>query len=168
MTSIRRILAPVDLSETSLRALAAARDLASRWNATVRALNCFDTSAALAQATWIGDGIGTVIEELDQATATEFAGAMELFDWRCVTHEILHVEGDPVATIVEQASSCDLIVMGTHGIKNVAAELIGSVVYSVIKRSTRPVLAVHAGDRPIAGYEDREDAAAAPKLVKSN
>ena len=52
--------------------------------------------------------------------------------------------GTPADTILEVArrSSCDLIVMGTHGRRGLSHVLAGSVTESVLRRGTVPVLAV--------------------------
>ena len=45
---------------------------------------------------------------------------------------------------------CDLVVMGTHGLTGLSAALIGSVTYSVLKHTNRPVLVVREPQREFA------------------
>lgn len=140
--TIRRILVPVDLSTESMLALATACAWAKPLNARVHALHCFDTSVAMAGATWAGIAVAGAIDELAKLSQREFETAMAAFDWGGVEHEITFVEGVPVARIQAEAKSADMIAMGTHGRTGFAAALLGSVAYSVLKHATKPVLVV--------------------------
>jgi len=54
--------------------------------------------------------------------------------------------GDPreqLLTVAER-EGIDIIVVGTHGRQGIARALIGSIAEGIIRRSTRPVLTVHA------------------------
>ena len=65
-----------------------------------------------------------------------------------VTDDILIERGDASDVIVETARerSCDLIVMGTHGIGGIAETLIGSTAKRVVRKSRIPVLIVRLPD----------------------
>ena len=61
-----------------------------------------------------------------------------------VTAESKVADGLPAQAIVAEATSDDLIVMGTHGRGSLATFIIGSVTESVLHRAPCPVLAVPA------------------------
>jgi nucleotide-binding universal stress UspA family protein len=58
--------------------------------------------------------------------------------------EIRVVEGQPAATIIEQADeiAADLVVMGTHGRAGMGEFLLGSVAHKLMQQSKIPVLLV--------------------------
>ncbi|MCY2958877.1 MAG: universal stress protein [Planctomycetota bacterium] len=140
--AIRRILVPVDMSAESRLALATACAWAKALGARVHALHCFDSSVTQAGATWAGIAVAGAIDELAKASRREFDSEMEAFDWGGVEHEATFVEGLPSERILTQAKAADMIAMGTHGRTGFASALLGSVAYSVLKHSTKPVLVV--------------------------
>lgn len=144
---IRSILVPVDLSAESLLALATACAWARPLRARVHALHCFDTAGALAGATWAGIAVAGAIDEIAKRSQHEFERAMQTFAWDGVEHEATFVEGLPSEKILVHAKSADLIAMGTHGRTGFASALLGSVAYSVLKHSTKPVLVVRDPQR---------------------
>jgi nucleotide-binding universal stress UspA family protein len=61
-----------------------------------------------------------------------------------IDHEVLILEGDPAQAITEAASDekCELIVMGTRGLSNLAGMALGSVSHKVLQVMDRMVLIV--------------------------
>jgi len=61
-----------------------------------------------------------------------------------IDHEVLILEGDPAEAITEAASNqkCELIVMGTRGLSNIAGMALGSVSHKVLQVMDRMVLIV--------------------------
>lgn len=146
---IRRILAAVDLSEDSLRALGAACLLARAFDAEVRAVECFHVSsvafAGQIDSSWAM--IDFPYAEVARAERERFVKAMETFDWQGVRHTLEFVEAPVVDGLLEQVGETDLVVLGTHGRTGLASVVLGGVAYSVLKRSTKPTLAVPRTDR---------------------
>lgn len=140
---VRSILAAIDLSSESLRALALARDLARAFGARVTALQAFDAPVfdAGPPATEPLDH-GYVIEELRRAEHTQFEAQVAAFDWRGVAHAARFEDGEPVERILALQAEHDLVVMGTHGRTGLSAALLGSVAHSVLRAAHVPVLAV--------------------------
>jgi nucleotide-binding universal stress UspA family protein len=68
--------------------------------------------------------------------------------------ETTTVEGSPAREIVDYVtrSSCDIVVMGTHGRSGVDRLLLGSVAERVVRSSPVPVLSVRVG-----GPDDNEE-----------
>lgn len=141
---IRRILAPVDLSEPSLDALAMACRLAAELEAEVEALFCYPpagqhyTAGAQVELGWPGYSV----ERLRDDVRAEFERVLDQFDWGGVSHTSTFVEGHPPDRIREREAECDLVVMGTHGRTGLARFLLGSVAYAVLKHARKPVLAL--------------------------
>jgi nucleotide-binding universal stress UspA family protein len=73
-------------------------------------------------------------------------------------------EGDPVTEIlgVADASSADLIVMGTHGRTGLSRMLMGSVAEKVLRRANCPVLTVRA---PFPQRVSTDELVAEPAVV---
>ena len=143
MSSIERILVPVDFSETSDRALAQAMALAPRLGATVHLVHVWDLPAYT-----LPDG--SVFYALEAATEVE-RGLQKSLDERISRfggHEVAITgslrRGAPHHEIVEAAKEqrADLIVIGTHGRTGIARLLIGSVAERVVRTSPVPVLTV--------------------------
>jgi universal stress protein A len=119
----RRVLCPVDFSEESRAALRVGADLARRFGAELTLLH------------GSGAGVGRVGEWQRQA---EELGVAKV--------TTLDRSGDPAVVIADQAreGAFDLVVMGTHGRTGRDHALIGSTAENVVRRSTVPVLTVHA------------------------
>ena len=139
-TPIKRILCPVDLSETSGRALAYARMLAGWYDASVTAM----------QVIWLGippvamSGVPAFITDAQQ---DEFSQDLKRFveDARTTSAvDTVVVHGPIVQQILHQAKTghADLIVMGTHGRTGLAHLLVGSVAEKVVRHSPIPVLTI--------------------------
>jgi universal stress protein E len=138
----QRVLAPIDLSPSTPRVLAAARSLAARYDVPVRVLHAFvppefatdPTSVSLAP-TYSADGL-----RLDERSAVQ--ELVRRFDWGALPVEIDYADGEPADAILALAGPEDLIVMGTHGHSRLARAMLGSCADRVLKRSKGPVLVV--------------------------
>ncbi|MBI5361779.1 MAG: universal stress protein, partial [Planctomycetes bacterium] len=141
--AVKRILVPVDLSETSLGALALARDLALRLDARLTAVQAFlpPTLGAVFPSSEVA-APGYVVEHLLRAERDQFEGAMQSFDWRGVPHATRFEQGEPAEVALELQGDHDLIVMGTHGRTGLSAALLGSVAHHVLRAAHVPVMAV--------------------------
>ena len=141
---VRRILAAVDLSDDSLRALAFACRLAGPLGATIHAVHFFDERALYASLTPDPLGYTPPISVVDVRERVEahFERAMEVFDWRGVDHSVEVRDGKAEDGILELGMSSDLVVIGTHGRTGLAFGVLGGVAHTVLKQSETPVLAV--------------------------
>lgn len=137
---INNVLAPVDLSESSLNALDAAVNIAKKHKAALHILhveeNGFYTTmdAGLSYFSNIADTTDDVI--------TALIGAIQH------THgfkpDALQLEGNVSDTIIKTSvlQHADLIVMGAHGASGFRDGFIGNNTYNVIKYAACPVLSV--------------------------
>lgn len=140
MVEIRNILCPVDLSDTSARALAYARMLAGWHDATLTALH----------VVWLGippvppSGVPSFLTDAQQQ---EFEADLRTFidgpkNARPVDAVVLH--GPIVAQVLREAKRlpADLIVMGTHGIGGFERLVLGSVTEKLLRKAECPVFTV--------------------------
>jgi nucleotide-binding universal stress UspA family protein len=139
--AIATILCGVDLSPTSLHALAVARDLALVLGARLAVVSAFPPP----EVAWMATDEAALpplwdVEVLRRAAREDLDAAMAAFDWRDVAHEVEMVEDEPAHALLERHARADLVVLGTHGRSRLASFLLGSVAYAVLRDATRPVL----------------------------
>lgn len=131
-----RILFPTDGSEGSERAREHALALAADQDATLYVLHVVDVVAPAAS---LHEVVANELIEQGQELVEEVAAdALE----RGVTAETAVVEGSPAQTITSYAASAniDVIVMPTHGRRELTKALLGSVTDKVIRYGDTPVL----------------------------
>ncbi|MEO6708462.1 MAG: universal stress protein [Planctomycetota bacterium] len=140
---VKKILVPVDLSPASLKALAIARDWARLLQAKLLAIHCFSVPELVAygipEAPLTPMDFG--LDELRASAKERFEREMLGFDWQGVPWDARLFDDSPEQTILEIQAEYDLIVMSTHGHTGLAAALLGSVAYNVLRRAHTPVLA---------------------------
>ena len=151
MIAIRRILCPVDLSDTSLRALTHASALAGWYGSALTALFVDTTIAITNGAEFQGVAVapGAVMEA---ARSSRVVRDLRTFLDRasCGTNVAIVVEESiDVATAILDVTRrvpADLVVMGTHGRLGVKRVLLGSVAEQVLRSAPCPVLVVPPHD----------------------
>ncbi len=151
MIKIRHILCPVDLSETSLRALKHASALAAWYEATLKVL-FVDTTLPIEAVADFEDFAFAPSTVLEASTSSRAAREVRTFvsGASCATavdvavDKSTHVEG----AILEMAQTlpADLIVMGSHGRSGVSRLLLGSVTERVLRSAPCPVMVVPPHD----------------------
>lgn len=144
----KRILVPIDGSDTARRGLKEAIALATEQKATLRLLHVtsdFPVMLEMANALnfdKVRDGLNQYgRDQLDNAKALAKGLGLE------VETQLHDLKGGRVAdAIVEEAKSagCDLIVIGTHGRRGFKRALLGSDAEQVLRASPVPVLLVRA------------------------
>ena len=149
-----RILVPTDFSQPTDAALAYAKDIASRFGASLHLVHVLEDPVVTGVF-----GAPTYVPESPGASAAlradaEFRLGARLNDVTsarlCITSEVLY--GPNAPTIVNRARelAIDLIVMGTHGRTGMAHALMGSVAERVVRFASCPVLTVHARAEAVA------------------
>lgn len=143
MIEIRRILCPIDFSESSERAVHHAVGLARWYRADIDALH------VLPILPMIWGAPPTVSPETLEPIAPEtFSAAMEVLlspARESGVRTAVHLrEGDAPREIVSYAGThdIDLIVMGTHGRRGLERLVLGSVAERVLRKANCPVLTV--------------------------
>ena len=145
---IEHILAPVDLSDHSMVALAAAVDLARLHGAEVTALHTFDLQGYAFMTVPYGVSARVPhVESIMDANKERFEEQLAAFDWQGVAHRTVFSDDEAARGILRRQEEHDLIVMGTHGRTGLSAALLGGVAYSVMRSAYRPVLAIRQAGR---------------------
>ena len=141
----KRILVPVDFSQTSFKAWSLARNLARLLGCELEAVFVFEVRS-------IPDRLAAQAPSLPltQSLKTQLAYELRLALGQTARVSIV-VDKPPVRGILDHAAErgCDLIVMGTHGRSGLARVMLGSVAEQVSLVSPVPVLTVHDQWEPI-------------------
>jgi nucleotide-binding universal stress UspA family protein len=139
---IRKLLVPVDFSETSRSALHYAVSLAKPFKAEILLLHVVEPVTAPAPDFMVTETVELALRLQEEAVRL-------LHQWRIevagesVIKEVVRT-GSPYYEIVEAADehNADLIVLGTHGRTGLAHLLLGSTAERVVHHSHCPVLVV--------------------------
>jgi len=144
----RRILVPSDLSAASSVALAFARVLQDRFEASVHVLHAqhFDLPPYFSSGQM--DNLTHELKKSKKA-ATDYL-RREATAALGRTPEVSIVDRPPAEAILEAATRlvADLLIMGTHGRRGAERIWLGSVAERVLRESPSPVLAVRQTARP--------------------
>ena len=141
----KRILVPVDGSDTSKRALLAALQLARESGGQVRLLHVLDDLAYLSGYEYAGD----VLKLAHEYAGKVVADAKEVATSAGVPAEaqLLEAPGKRLGDVVAEearAWAADLVVVGTHGRRGLGRALLGSGAEQVIRMAPVPVLSVRS------------------------
>jgi nucleotide-binding universal stress UspA family protein len=139
----KRILCPIDFSDSSSRALAHAAALTQWYGAQLTVLHVVPTFDPMQ----VQGDLGVPVQFVNPMTREEVVGGMRPFLERAGVPSAarsIAEAGDPRTTIVEQAltTNADLIVIGTHGRRGFTRLLLGSVAEAVLHEAPCPVLTV--------------------------
>jgi nucleotide-binding universal stress UspA family protein len=133
---IQHILAPVDGSSHSKKALEFACDLASKFNARISIIHVVDSSAG-EQTLVMGSSHMTIPaprEEILKTGKSVIDAAADIASKAgCVVEQTDVLSGSVANNILDYADehSVDTIVMGSRGLGNVAGLLLGSISHKV-------------------------------------
>lgn len=158
LRSVRRILVPVDFSETSIRAAHYALELARTLKADIRLMNAWFNTAnegfMFNEMFAFQVNLETIMKEQEKNAGDKLAELATELKQRIRNERIKGVEVDydlvrgaaveAVLGIVEDYKP-GLIVMGTKGKNREGIGLIGSTTARLIEKSPVPVLAVPSG-----------------------
>ena len=137
-----RILVPVDFSDSSVRALRLAVQLARESGGHLTLFHC----AGAPDLTAMGPGAVVYYQQVADQLARELDHHLTRMAKdevpESLSHDKVRVAGFPPAEIVARAKSgkYDLIAMGTHGRTGLTHVIMGSVAARVIQRAEVPVL----------------------------
>ena len=146
MISIRRILCPIDFSDTSRHALTHAVAIAKWYESHVTVLHVIHfalmSHPPIPLAEFPKSTAST--EKERQSMEAQLRAWVEPEHRAGVKIETLLEEGNPASRILEQASSlqADLIVMGTHGLSGFERFMLGSVAEKVLRKASGPAMIV--------------------------
>lgn len=146
--SPKKILVPVDYSECSQAALAAAMVFAESFGASVDVVHVWDRPTYVSDTVMVTSAGGAkrslidMIRENAEQEMNDFIGAAKIPTSVPLTHRLL--SGEPASTLLRelQRREHDLVVVGTHGRTGFAHVLLGSVAERLVRLSPVPVLTV--------------------------
>ena len=148
--AFRKILCPVDFSESSNEALRVAAELVGDSRGSLTLLHAWDISAYAA----MGDAavVPSMLSDMGTSGARLLAeGKQRAIDLGAPKVTSKLVQGPPWSQIVETLEhdpSFDLVVLGTHGRSGLKRVLIGSVAERVARHAPCPVLVVRQRETP--------------------
>ena len=137
---IKRLLVAVDESPRSIRVVERAAEIAELFHAKIILLHVRQKVPDI-----LGDPFYQQLFNHYMQTAEQITAPLHLLlEDKGIDHEVLILEGDPAQAITEAASNqkCELIVMGTRGLSNLAGMALGSVSHKVLQVMDRMVLIV--------------------------
>ena len=147
MPTINHIVVPVDFGEASDAALAYARMLALRFNASMSVVHVHDDEA-LARGAFLPPDVyvgssSDIGDDTRRDLHVRLTALLRPGDVpKGTSVEVLH--GPTSKAIVDHVDRCgaSLIVMGTHGRRGLAHAVLGSVAAQVLRMASCPVLVV--------------------------
>jgi len=142
---IRKILCPVDFSESSKHALGYAVGFSRMCNAELEIMHvAVMPFVGLPDYPTIPDFSPEVIREYEAACGRRLEELVEEVKADCPRVSAHLVVGVPFVEIINRARewAADLLVMGTHGRTGLPHVLIGSVAEKVVRKAPCPVLTV--------------------------
>lgn len=146
MRQFHHILVPVDFSESSLKALNLAVQMAETYSSALTLLHVWEVPVypyglpiAVDYLTPIEEAAKAKLAELVAETKPRLPGVRSLLGKGVAWQEII---------TAAKELSVDLVVMGTHGRRGLDHLLLGSVAEKVVRLSPVPVLTVRPTNAP--------------------
>lgn len=143
----KRILVPVDGSETCDKALASALQLAKEGQGRVHLVHVLDELAYLTGYEYSADLL-QVARDFAQKVLVDAAEKARAAGVPCDT-KLMELPGGRLGELVAGEArdwDADLVVVGTHGRRGVSRVLLGSGAEQVLRLSPVPVLAVRSSE----------------------
>jgi len=135
MSDMKKILVPVDFSANSDKLVNYAVSYAVKSSASLSLLNVIEKPMA-----YDGFANSKFDEEMKAVMEGKMGALMDEYQDKCEIRGAKVVIGDTVDTILTEAKSYDMIIIGTHGYRGLEKILMGSVAERVVKNSPCPVL----------------------------
>jgi nucleotide-binding universal stress UspA family protein len=142
----KNILAPIDGSDTSLKALEMAARIAEQNNAKLHIISAAEplpplaTQAGGGAPAYMGNYQQDLHESLKETQETQVTKLREKHPDLEITAKV--IDGRAATVIKEQSKDKDLIVMGHRGRGGVLSWVLGSVAKTVVDTSRIPVLII--------------------------
>ena len=140
---VRRILVPLDFSDSVPAILEWAAHLAEEHGARVILLHAYHLPVEFQQleGAYLPPDFWTNVKAEAEETLRGYSEELEERGLEC---DAVVVEGYAATAIVDEAANreVDLIVIGTHGLSGIKHLLLGSIAERVVQKATCPVLTV--------------------------
>lgn len=154
----KRILVPIDGSETSTRAWVAALQMARESAGSVRAIHVIEELAQVIAYDPYGAYPGDLAKVMRDSGNKLLSDAMAVAKSAGVTADerLVEASGQRLADVVLHEATrfgADLIVVGTHGRRGMSRVLLGSGAEQIIRLSPLPVLVIRTPEAQEARAE---------------
>ncbi len=140
----KKILCPVDFSDTSMNAANNAINFSMEIKAEITFIHIIDIQALQNIGDLSGGGIND-INLLIEEEKPVLSKLKDECDKKGVKVKTVLTHGEPVSVILEtiKEGGHDLIIMGTHGKSGLTRLVLGSIAENVVRKSDIPVLLYH-------------------------
>lgn len=145
MKAFKKILFPIDFSESSEKVFPFALEMAQKFDAKLCLLFVATDISHLITTDLSRDMLMSTVAEIARVGENQMRAFCDKQLSGFPNHETKVVTGSPGDEILKFADeqSIDLVVMGTHGRKGLNRTLMGSVADDIIKNSPAPVLTIN-------------------------
>lgn len=152
---VRRILAPVDLSNHSPAVVSHAKSLAELYGAQLDFVHIVAAPSLPAYYDAYAAPVYSNLEETEVQAKKALEELVESANLEGIPYEMHVRRGIPDQQIVSFAKEreSDLMVMASHGLTGLSHVLLGSVAEKVLRQAPCPVLTVHASGKSLASEE---------------
>jgi nucleotide-binding universal stress UspA family protein len=150
MIDLKKVLVPVDFSDSSDIALRYGRALAGAFGASLHIIHVVQEPYAQPWAVEAyGFSMATLQEDWIKEANAKLEGLLTVTDKSTLKATAITILGHPVSEILRFAADerIDLVVMGTHGRGPLGHMVMGSVAERVVRHAPCPVLTVHESER---------------------
>jgi len=150
MIDLKKVLVPVDFSDTSDIALRYGRALAGAFGASLHIVHVVHEPYAQPWAVEAyGFSMATLQEDWIKEANAKLEGLLTTTDRSALKATATTILGHPVTEILRFATGerIDLVVMGTHGRGPLGHMVMGSVAERIVRHAPCPVLTVHDSER---------------------
>ncbi len=153
--NIKKILIPLDFSETALLALEHGAYMASLFKADIILLHVIRPNFSMYSAERMQMPVDIMKYQEESASQQLYEAVQKIRDAYAVKVETLYETGFVCSTIISVADryQADLIIMGTHGVSGFTERFIGSNAYRVVNESNCPVITIQTHTNQI-GFKD--------------
>lgn len=153
--AIKKILIPVDFSETSMLAVEHAKKLASEFKAEITIIHTLETFSSIANFPELNfDNTTTDLTHAVENKLAQFSEELKTAAGSKVETMILTGRVSEQINMAAKETGADLIVMGTHGASGFEEFFIGSNAYKVVSSSRCPVITVQSTAVAYTGFKD--------------
>lgn len=140
----KKILFPTDFSEVATRALEFVKQLKDSGAEEVILLNVLEEKYFYLSEEFPAIDLETLDQNLKKDVMKKVTAIANTLFGKGFKVKVITARGVPAAEIlrIEQEERVSLIVLGSHGVRNLKEMLLGSVSEAVIRKSKQPVLVV--------------------------
>jgi len=149
MNEIKKILFPIDLTETSSKILPYVLSVSEKYNSMIYLLHVLEDFRLYYKVHIHAEeppaSLNLFQKESIQIAEKAMEKVCEEQLQSCPNFQKRIVSGDPAAEIMKtiEAEDIDLVIMGTHGRKGLEHVIFGSVADNVVKKSPVPVMTIN-------------------------